>query len=106
MTSSDLPATPHFTYSPSRRAPMRRVTRSKGPFMDAPDGKHLAQILSAHQDEVLNAWLGQHLATAARRGLTPENEIREQFRNFLATFIDALARATSFDPDRADWDAL
>ncbi|CAB3778928.1 STAS domain-containing protein [Pararobbsia alpina] len=74
--------------------------------MDAPDGTRLAQILSTHQDEVLSAWLGQHLALASRRGLTSEAEIREQFRAFLNSFIDTLNRAESLDPDRSDWDAL
>jgi rsbT co-antagonist protein RsbR len=74
--------------------------------MDASDGSRLAQILSAHKDEVLNAWFTQHLALASRRGLTSETEIREQFRNFLATFISALDDAASLDPHRSDWDAL
>jgi rsbT co-antagonist protein RsbR len=74
--------------------------------MDAPDGTRLAQILSTHQDEVLSAWLTQHLALASRRGLTSEAEIREQFRGFLGTFIGVLKTAASLDPDRSDWDAL
>jgi len=74
--------------------------------MDATDGTHLAQILSTHQDAVLNAWLGQHLALASRRGLTSETEIREQFRSFLGSFIATLNSAGSLEPERADWDAL
>jgi rsbT co-antagonist protein RsbR len=74
--------------------------------MDAPDGNRLAKILSTHQDEVLDAWLGQHLALASRRGLTSETEMREQFRSFLSLFVSTLDGAGSLDPDRAGWDAL
>jgi rsbT co-antagonist protein RsbR len=74
--------------------------------MNAPDGTRLAQILTTHQDEVLGAWLSQHLALASRRGLTSETELREQFRSFLESFIATLSSAGSLDPGRADWDGL
>jgi rsbT co-antagonist protein RsbR len=73
--------------------------------MDTSAGNRLAQILTAHRDAVLSAWLSQHLITASRRGLIGEAEMQEQFRTFLNTFIDALKTTASLDPTQSAWDS-
>src|ERR1700744_2278451 len=78
----------------------------EGNYMNALDGRRLAQILAASKEAVLSNWLGQQLALASRRGLTSETEMRGQFAAFLDVFIDALDKSDSLEADRESWNGV
>ncbi|WP_118183362.1 STAS domain-containing protein [Paraburkholderia phosphatilytica] len=74
--------------------------------MNSQNGAVLVDVLSRHRDALLEDWLNQHLAIALRRGLTTEGEMREQFRNFLSSFIDALQKSDTLDAGRPEWEPV
>ena len=63
----------------------------------------LAQLFQKHQQQILEDWIRQQLGAATLRSdLMKENELREQSREFLKSFIDA-AQAGAEDLDAPSW---
>ena len=63
----------------------------------------LAQLFQKHQQQILDAWIKQQLAaTSLRADLLKESELREQSREFLKNFIDAVQAGTE-DLDAPSW---
>jgi rsbT co-antagonist protein RsbR len=64
------------------------------------------EVVARHRDALLEDWLEQHLAIALRRGLATEFEMREQFRQFLNSFVDVLQKSDTLDAGLPEWEPL
>lgn len=68
---------------------------------------HISNLIQLHETELLTQWLEQQLSAATmRRDLIKEAELREQSRQFLAVFIQALQHQESIDILAPAWDSV
>jgi rsbT co-antagonist protein RsbR len=74
----------------------------------ADPGSVLSDLLSKYESEMLARWMQVQLsAVTLRRDLMRDEELREQSRQFLRLFSDALRReGAALDPSSKSWDGV
>ena len=66
----------------------------------------LAQLARKNEQQILDQWIAQQLSATTRRAdLMKENEMREQSREFLKLFIDAM-QTESRDIEAPAWKSV
>jgi rsbT co-antagonist protein RsbR len=66
----------------------------------------LAQLARKNEQKILDQWIAQQLSATTRRAdLIKENEMREQSREFLKLFIDAM-QTESRDIEAPAWKSV
>ena len=64
-----------------------------------------ADIVRKHEKAILDDWIKQQSSGNARRDLIGENELRDESRAFLRTFIDAM-QSGNLGGEGKDWDEV
>jgi rsbT co-antagonist protein RsbR len=64
---------------------------------------HLAKILTANQDSLLEGWLGGMLSRMVRRDKAAEGEIRQQAGRFIPLIVQAVEKGQGYDFDSPAW---
>jgi rsbT co-antagonist protein RsbR len=73
----------------------------------APAKLRLAELVKKFEQELLNEWLQEQLSGLSRQKLLmKDEELRQQCREFLGLFTQALQSDRSTDPDSAPWNAV
>jgi len=63
----------------------------------------IPQILKNHEAEVLADWLGEQMAAGIRKDLLKEIELREECREFLELFTDAIQQGNLTNIQSTEW---
>lgn len=63
----------------------------------------IPQILKNHEAEVLADWLGEQMAAGIRKDLLKEIELREECREFLDLFTDAIQQGNLTNIQSTEW---
>lgn len=66
----------------------------------------IPEILQQHEAELLAIWLQEITATSNRRGLLKESELREDCREFLSLFREAVRQSSTPDIQGAVWQEM
>jgi rsbT co-antagonist protein RsbR len=63
----------------------------------------IPEILTNHKDQLLGDWLQQQIAHGNRNGLLKETELREECREFLELFKNAVQQGNLTNPHAPEW---
>lgn len=66
----------------------------------------IPEILQEHEADLLAAWLQEITATNNRRGLLKESELREECREFIGLFREAVRQNNVFDIQGGAWQEM
>ena len=68
---------------------------------------HLIDILKRREQDILNDWTALQLkSVASRLDLISEDQMRQQSRDFLSSFADAVGSGATFNLSDARWDGV
>jgi rsbT co-antagonist protein RsbR len=72
--------------------------------MSRDEKSRISGIVRKHEQDILDQWVRSQLGSGTRRSdLINENALRDESRNFLAAFTDALQHGAT-SPDGKEWD--
>ncbi|HEY9614784.1 STAS domain-containing protein [Allocoleopsis sp.] len=63
----------------------------------------IPEILTSYKDQLLATWVQQQITEGNRRGLLKETELREECREFLELFKNAVQQGTLSDTQTPEW---
>ncbi|HET6436580.1 MAG TPA: STAS domain-containing protein [Anaeromyxobacter sp.] len=71
-----------------------------------PPENTLARVLERHEGELLVEWMADHSASMGRGGRIPEEELRQQGREFLRLLVQAARGSGANDMEGPEWQEM